>query len=138
MNQKLSVPDYRPLELMLDNRITKSDFDDFIGVWPNFMPRPLCEELIGYANSVYDTACIEVPSATTQHNPNAEIAFNSSQQYGGDLNRKDYAFLLNFSICLMVKQKLNFCIREEESNLLQELSLFGHLGLHIHIKAILC
>lgn len=114
MNRKLSVPDYRPLELMLDDRITKSDFDDFIGVWPNFMPRPLCEELIKYANSVYDTACIEVPSATIEHNPNAEIAFNSSQQYGGDLNRKDYAFLLNFSnrdLSTKTNSVLKSCVR---------------------------
>ena len=39
------IPDYRPLELMLDPNITKVEFKDFIGVWPNFMPKPLCDSI---------------------------------------------------------------------------------------------
>ena len=112
MKNGVGAPDYRPLELMLDERITKVEFDDFIGVWPNFMPKPFCDELIQFADTVFDTGCIEVPGATNQENLEGETAFASSIQYGGDLNRKDYAFLLNFAnrtLGLQVNSILKSC-----------------------------
>ena len=42
------VQQWRPLELMQDPNITKSDFSDFIGVWENFVPAPFCDQCIGW------------------------------------------------------------------------------------------
>ena len=33
----MDITPIRPLELMLDENLTKSNFDDFIGVWDSFM-----------------------------------------------------------------------------------------------------
>ena len=35
MAEKLTP--YRPLEFMKDDKMTKASFDDFIGVWHNFV-----------------------------------------------------------------------------------------------------
>jgi hypothetical protein len=92
------IPDYRPLELMVDPRITKFEFDDFIGIWPNFMPKPLCDQLIEYADSVYENGCITVPLESESPDiENTETAYDSSLQYGGELRRKDFAFMMNYA-----------------------------------------
>ena len=45
---------YRPLNLMKDDKMTKASFDDFIAVWPNFVPKPWCDKLIRYGDAMLD------------------------------------------------------------------------------------
>jgi hypothetical protein len=49
----MTVQLYRPLELMQDENLTKSDFTDFIGVWENFIPRNFCNNIIDYFEEIY-------------------------------------------------------------------------------------
>ena len=113
MNQKSSVPDYRPLELMLDNRITKSDFDDFIGVWPNFMPRPVCDELREFIDNTIEQACVINPSLDLSQVDSADRVIKSQDLYGGEMNRKDMAFILNYAnrdLVLKINSILRSCV----------------------------
>ncbi len=45
---KNTVQPYRPVELMRDEKITDFEFEDFIGVWKNFVPKSFCQELIDF------------------------------------------------------------------------------------------
>jgi hypothetical protein len=116
MNESIQCPDYRPIELMTDKRITKSDFSDFIGVWENFVPRSMCEEIIEYSNSVIDE--------TTTFGVGADIddegsVYDSSKYYGGDLNRKDLAFLMpyaNRKLTLNINSCLRSCAKHYVGN----------------------
>ena len=96
------IEDYRPLELMLNPKLTKSEFTDFIGIWPNFLPKPLCNQLIEHADQVIDSACTYSPDAELTQG--GESVINSSQFYGGDLKRKDFAFMLDYSNRLRTEQ----------------------------------
>jgi len=96
------IEDYRPLELMLNPKLTKSEFNDFIGVWPNFLPKPLCNQLIEHADQVIDSACTYSPDAELTQE--GEGVVNSSKFYGGDLKRKDFAFMLDYSNRLRAEQ----------------------------------
>ena len=99
----MTIEDYRPLELMLDPNITKSEFNDFIGVWPNFVPKPFCRELVEYADQVIDSACIY-----SANNPGlsqtGQNVVDSSKYYGGDLNRKDFSFMMDYANRLYAEQ----------------------------------
>jgi hypothetical protein len=44
----MDITPIRPLELMLDENLTKSNFDDFIGVWDSFMPECECQKFIDW------------------------------------------------------------------------------------------
>ena len=116
------IPDYRPLELMLDPKMTKVEFDDFIGVWPNFMPKPLCDTIINYSNTISDMGVkvnydpdMEFPSSEDlEHLENSETIYKSEDFYGGALNRKDFAFLLNYSnrdLVTQINQVLKSCAK---------------------------
>lgn len=94
----MAVQPYRPLELMEDSRITKSEFTDFIGVWENFVPKNFCDELIEYFDDVYNTkGCFISPNDNTLSGIAEDDIMRSADAYGGTLNRKDYALLLNYS-----------------------------------------
>lgn len=104
-----SIPDYRPHELMLDKNITKVEFDDFIGIWSNFMPKPLCDTIINYSNTMMDMGSRtsledwEDNSAGTILEEEPQI-YESSDWYGGQLNRHDTAFMLNYANRQLVTQ----------------------------------
>lgn len=116
MDESIKCPDYRPIELMTDKRITKFDFSDFIGVWENFVPRSLCEEIIEYSNNVIDE--------TTTFGIGDDIddegsVYDSSKYYGGDLNRKDFAFLMpyaNRKLTLNINSCLRSCAKHYIGN----------------------
>jgi hypothetical protein len=104
-----NVPPYRPLELMEDPNLTKSDFTDFIGVWENFVPGPFCDEMInhfehqlGMTASAESLADIETGS------------MDGTKQFAqGNLGRKDTSLLINYSSNLLsaqVNQFLYSCI----------------------------
>lgn len=52
MSEKV-VP-YRPLELMLDEKITDFDCQDFIGVWNKFVPAGFCDQLVDWFEVLYN------------------------------------------------------------------------------------
>ena len=110
------IPDYRPLELMRDSNITKSEFTDFIGVWENFMPKPLCDSLINYAKRTMDMACLVNYEDMDQEQYLSEDdpLYSSEDFYGGQLNRHDFAFLLNYTnrnLCTQVNSILKSCAK---------------------------
>ena len=93
----LKIPDYRPLELMLDPKITKSDCQDFIMVWENFMPRPLCNTIIEYVDQVFDMgSTINMDDHGLVPQQDEEIVFQSEKYYGGQMKRRDANFMLNY------------------------------------------
>jgi len=109
----MAVQPYRPLELMEDPRITKCEFTDFIGVWENFVPPSFCEKLIQYFDDVYNNkGCFISSSDETLQGIREDDIMRSSDAYGGSMNRKDYALLLNYSeqsYCYQINQFLKSC-----------------------------
>ena len=110
----MTVEPYRPLELMQREDFTKSDFDDFIGVWENFMPRPTCKKLIQYCEHVIDTGSYynqdfqELPGGSDQK------VYKSEDHYGGAHNRRDFAFMMDYSnkkLCTDVQAILASCLQ---------------------------
>ena len=109
-----SLPDYRPHELMLDPNITKVEFNDFIGVWPNFMPRPLCEDICKFTDTQIDQACVVNPSLKPEEFGDPNRVIKSEDLYGGQLNRKDFAMILNYSnrdLVLKINSVLRACVQ---------------------------
>jgi hypothetical protein len=109
-----SLPDYRPHELMYDKNITDSEFDDFIGVWKNFMPRPLCEDICEFVNTQIDLACVVNPSLKIQEVGAPNHVIKSEDLYGGQLNRKDFAMVMNYAdrdLCLKINSVLRTCVK---------------------------
>ena len=60
MAEDNNLPPIKPLELMLDENITKVDFSDFIGVWDNFMPENVCNKFIDWYKDLKNTAAITI------------------------------------------------------------------------------
>lgn len=121
-----SLPDYRPLELMLDPKITKSEFDDFIGVWHNFMPKPLCDTIINYMDSMMDIGC-HLNIVDSEYTEEAILQKDSRDMledetpvhesylyYNGKMNRDDKSFLLNYAnreLVTQINSVLKSCVR---------------------------
>lgn len=89
-----NILDYRPLELMLNPDITQFEEKDFIGVWKNFMPAPLCDQIVEYCDTVINQGVSVGPD---DYVTEKDRAYDSAQYYGGTMNRKDFAFLMNYS-----------------------------------------
>lgn len=112
----MAVQPYRPLELMFDEKITQSEFSDFIGVWHNFVPKTFCDDMIKYFDEYFlkNGVVLEPVHAHDKvddliHDPEIH---RSEDIYGGSLKRKDYAFLLNYSnsdLTYRVNQFLKSC-----------------------------
>lgn len=115
-----SVP-IKPLELMQDPKLTKFEFKDFIGVWENFVPAYMCEQVINHyeeymCNSSYinATADDEDPTAVAAGKISGKsVVMNGDTQFAnGKLGRKDTAILLNDSnpvLASQVNQYLTAC-----------------------------
>ena len=104
----MTIQPYRPLELMKD-KITKSSFNDFIGVWDDFVPASFCDELIEYFEDTYamNSSTILGDSDTTHKD-----FMKGEDQYKGSLNRKDLSMLLNYheqELAYKVHQFLTSC-----------------------------
>jgi hypothetical protein len=54
----MDITPIRPLELMLDENLTKSNFDDFIGVWDSFMPKSECQKYIDWFDDLESHASV--------------------------------------------------------------------------------
>lgn len=109
-----SIPDYRPLELMLDPNITKFEFDDFIGIWHNFMPKPFCDNIIEFIDEMMDLG--STINYTNKNNDSEELTevHDSYHFYNGQMNRHDTAFLLNYAnrdLVTQINSILTSCAR---------------------------
>lgn len=87
------IAPYRPLELMLNEDLTKFDVQDFIAVWDGFVPKAFCDQLIEYGDRVLDDK--------TAHSINVDAGdgmniMKGDQMYGGKHNRLDKSFMLNY------------------------------------------
>jgi len=134
MSTNKNVQVWRPLELMRDPKITKASFDDFIGVWPNFVPKPFCEQAISWFKHLIDdgsasTYCPEeIQEFEKLFGPTDQNLFNEwsaegEVQYLSNLNRKDRSILCNYvndGFTYQVNQFLKSC-------LLHYISEFGQL-----------
>ena len=106
----MAVEPFRPIELMQDKNFTQSDFTDFIGVWENFVPKPLCEEIIAYADKIYDYSASS-PGVVVE---DKHSAYKSENFYGGATNRKDISFILSYAekdLSYKINACLNACIK---------------------------
>ena len=102
---------YRPLELMLDSKMTKSDFSDFIGVWPNFVPGSFCDQLIEYGENFLEerSSCL----VGNLDSPDGTEIMDGATMYGGQQNRSDKSFLINYASdtwTIQVNQMLKACM----------------------------
>lgn len=93
----MSVQPIRPLELMKDENITKSEFSDFIGVWENFVPQSTCKKFIDHFENVHSN------SSYIDEAESGAILDGKHQFPQGSLGRKDESLLLNYS-----SQRLNY------------------------------
>lgn len=107
--QDNTIPGFRPIELMLDENITKSEFKDFIGVWENFMPAPLCDDILTFCADIFEHG-----ASYDGHHMDEMKVIESQSMYGGPLKRKDTAFLLNYhniTFARYVNQVLKSCVQ---------------------------
>ena len=93
----MSVQPIRPLELMKDDNITKSEFSEFIGIWENFVPQSVCKKFIDHFESVHAN------SAFIDEAEKGAILDGTGQFAQGSLGRKDESLLINYS-----SQRLNY------------------------------
>lgn len=104
----MTVQLYRPLELMQDERITKFEFNDFIGKWDNFVPKHFCNKLIEYFEEIYSKGCFISSSAEMNEEIDYNQVLRSEDFYGGSMHRKDYSLLLNYVDCAYTYQVNQF------------------------------
>jgi hypothetical protein len=100
----MGVTPIRPLELMKDENITKSEFNDFIGIWENFVPPYVCQKTIDFFE--------ETISVSTFYNEDLAsdefgVLDGTGQFQNGSLGRKDLSILLNYS-----NPKLNYELQQ--------------------------
>jgi|TARA_B100000902_G_scaffold399734_1_gene472169 hypothetical protein len=96
-----TVPSYRPIELMQNPKITKSDFTDFIGVWENFVPAPLCQQIITYGDKIFNGDLANTINEEDDTDLGGSLSeskiMEGSEMYGSAYNRHDSAFMLNYA-----------------------------------------
>jgi len=105
----MGVTPIRPLELMKDENITKSEFNDFIGIWENFVPPYVCQKTINFFE--------ETIAVSTFYNEDLAsdefgVLDGTGQFQNGSLGRKDLSILLNYSnpkLNYELQQYLNAC-----------------------------
>lgn len=106
----MSIQPYRPLELMRNDVITKFSFDDFIGVWDNFVPKSFCDELIEYFDDTYK---LNSNSTQLDFSEDGSSFCRGEDMYKGSMNRKDLSMLINYSnqtLSYRVNQFLLSCV----------------------------
>lgn len=97
----MAIQEYRPLELMKDPKMTKFEFNDFIGVWDGFVPKPFCDKIINYFDDVLE------------NNSNGVDVVKGEEQYVSSMNRKDISMMLNYAdpnLSYQVNQFLKSCV----------------------------
>lgn len=100
----MAVQPIRPLELMKDENITKSEFKDFIGVWENFVPSAVCQKTINFFENTVNSSTMYMEDLADDQ----EAVLDGSYQFpSGSLGRKDLSILLNYS-----NPKLNYELQQ--------------------------
>lgn len=98
----MTVP-IKPPELM------DGEFSEFIGVWKNFMPKFLCNQIIDYINHVLDQ---DNASHNIGDNSDRSVSDGSIQFDSRNLGRKDKSIMLNshdHELSSQVNQYLHAC-----------------------------
>ena len=107
----MAIQPIRPIELMEDENITQFEFQDFIGVWPNFMPKSRCDAIIEYYDKVRENSSLIGYGA----DPESDDILDGTAQFSqGSLGRKDESLLLNYSNATLnyeVNQYLTACVQ---------------------------
>lgn len=115
---------YRPLELMLDEKLTKFECEDFIGVWDSFVPAPFCEILIKYFEDITNNRLSVVENEFSDYEDYGIMKGES--QYNGSMNRKDVSILMNYvngKFTYQINQFLHSCV----SHYVHEFDQLKHL-----------
>ena len=95
----MSIQEYRPLELMKNEKITKFEFNDFIGVWEGFVPKPFCEKIVSYFDNVLEN---------NSNGTDAVEFAKGEEQYVSSMNRKDISMMLNYADATLSYQTNQF------------------------------
>jgi hypothetical protein len=120
MSEKIQP--YRPIELMMDEKMTNFEFKDFIGVWDKFVPRSFCEQLISWFDHMVTDGTSYIDGSDldemfkkndTTYMDDIGGAVSGEVQYGGSMRRKDKSLLINYTneqVSYQVNQFLKSCI----------------------------
>lgn len=107
----MNIQPYRPLELMLDDKLTKFQCNDFIGVWDSFVPASFCKTLIKYFEDVVNNRTSIVDNEFSEYEDTGVL--HGEIQYKGSLNRKDQSILMNYvnaKFTYQINQFLSSCV----------------------------
>jgi len=118
------ITPYRPLELMLDERMTDYECKDFIAVWEKFVPASFCEQLIKWfehkthGHMEWTPGPDEVWTGEEEFGEDNDledtpISVRGDFQYGNNLRRKDLSVLVNYcndKITHQINQFLKSCM----------------------------
>lgn len=95
----------------------KAQFDDFVGVWDNFMPSAVCHDLIDYWKTFKEQASERNMSGDLQQTDFLATEQDASSGYNqfnnGRLGRHDYSLMLesvNTQLSNTVNQYLQACV----------------------------
>jgi hypothetical protein len=91
----MSVQPIRPLELMRDRNITDYEFDDFVGVWKNFVPRSFCQKIIDLHTKLTDNSSI-IDGEDVELDADSDFIMDGTEQFPqNNLGRSDISILVN-------------------------------------------
>jgi hypothetical protein len=124
----MNIQPYRPLELMLDSKLTKYECNDFISVWDSFVPAPFCETLISYFEDIVNNRMSIVETEFSDYEESGSL--RGEIQYKGSLNRKDLSILMNYinpKFTYQINQFLSSCVMHymHEFDQLKHVRLFS-------------
>tara|TARA_Y100000004_G_scaffold89861_1_gene100781 strand:+ start:18082 stop:18813 length:732 start_codon:yes stop_codon:yes gene_type:complete len=146
--KETTIQPYRPLELMIDPKITDFDCRDFIGIWDKFVPASFCDQLIEWYEHMYYKRSSQYdhedqyqmiseqlePFGSTYGEKDQDRFHKTISpgeiQYGSNLNRKDTSVMLNYcndNITYQVNQFLKSCMMHyiSEFGQLKQVSMFS-------------
>lgn len=92
----------KPLELM------NGEFEDFIGIWKNHMPKSLCKKYIDY----FEKTILQSSTNLGEGNIDINILDGKKQFHQGNLGRSDTSILLNYcdiDLTMTCNQYLQAC-----------------------------
>jgi hypothetical protein len=130
----MTIQPYRPLELMMDEKITKCEVNDFIAVWENFVPANFCDTLVKYFEDIMNNRCSVVDTEFSNVETNEIVT--GEHQYRGSLNRKDISMLINYAnptYTYQINQFLQSCVLHY-INIFDQLSKVPMLSSDIKIQ----
>ena len=80
------IPPIKPVELM------DGYFDDFIGIWDDFVPKVVCDEAVKLIDDALDTDA----SARYLSSTDSQYSDGSQQFPDRNIGRKDFAIFLHY------------------------------------------